>query len=109
MSEQQERPKVRIACHQVNGLMLQNWKPGYDDGTGDGVKTVIKDGPAIRLNGPSAREAGVGNTERTGAEPGITEVDAEWWGKFETANRGKNPLIDDKIIEKMDDPPANPT
>lgn len=94
-----ERAKVRIGCKQVNGLMLQLWKEGFDDGTG--VKTRIKDGPGIRLNGVSARAAGVGNTEPV-EDHGVTEVDAEWWNKFVDQNHGHNPMLDTGLIYDLD-------
>jgi hypothetical protein len=94
---QAERKKVKIACRIPNGIMIALWKPGFDDGTGDGVKPTIRDGAAIRLRGPSGIHTGVNATEGHGLLPGLTEVDEEWWGKWWAANP-KNPFVVDKMI-----------
>ena len=69
---------VKVACTVVNGIMIRRSKPGFDDGTGDGMKPMVHDGPGIRLNGPSALHTGAGNTTREDLDPVITEVDDEW-------------------------------
>jgi hypothetical protein len=95
--------KVRIGCKQVNGLLLQLWTDGPDDGTG--TKTKAKDGPAIRLQGINARAAGVGNTEPVN-DHGVTEVDAEWWDKFLKQNSGHNALLDQGVIYQIKENPT---
>lgn len=110
---------VRVGCSVLNGVMIQLHKPGYDDGTGDGVRPFVKDGPGIRLNGPPAILAGAGNSDGQGQKPGETEVDAEWMGKW-LEQHVLDPLVVGKyvfIIESEEPAPevlpateaANPT
>ena len=94
---------MKVACKVLNGLLIQAWKPGYDDGTGDGVKSVIKDGPAVRLNGPSSLHAGAGNSSGAGLEPGITEVDGEWFAAWLEQNK-LNPFVAEGLIYAIEEP-----
>lgn len=96
-----EKKIVRVACAVPNGVMIRRWKPGYDDGTG--FKPTIPDGPAVQLNGTSAVAAGVGNTSPSGLDPGITEVDAEWWDAW-LAQNGENPLVAMEHVWVLKDP-----
>ena len=80
---------VKVACHVIGGLLIGLTKPGYDDGTGDNVKTVAHDGPAIRLNGPDGRAGGVNPGD---PPPGITEVDGDWYYRWEKQNE-QNPIV----------------
>ena len=97
MPETPEKPKVKVACSVPNGLAIRLFKVGYDDGTGDNVKPMIGDGAGVRLNGPSALHTGAGNTSPTDLEPGITEVDAEWWGKWLAQNQ-QNPFVAERFV-----------
>jgi hypothetical protein len=105
---QAERKKVQVACRVPGGIMSAHWKPGFDDGTG--VKPTIRDGAAIRLNGPSGVHTGVNATEGSrDLPPGLTEIDAEWWDKWLAANP-KNPFVTDKLVYLHEpEPPENPT
>lgn len=100
-----EKAKVRVACTITNGIMLQVWKPGFDDGTGK--NPMIHDGAAVRLNGPSARDTGAGATHRTDVEPAITEVDADWWAAWKKQNT-LNPYFDSGAIKELEDEGARP-
>jgi hypothetical protein len=97
MAVQAERKMVQVACHIPNGIMIALWKPGFDDGTGDGVKPTIRDGAAIRLRGPSGLHTGVNATEGTHLEPGLTDIDSEWWDKWWAANQ-QNPFVMQKQV-----------
>lgn len=101
---------VKIACTFPNGIFIRKSKPGVDDGTGDGEKMPGHDGPAIRLNGPSALHTGVGATQRTDLPPGLTEVEDDWWNVWLGQNE-KNPLITQKVIYVVEEekPDENPT
>ncbi len=68
--------KVKVACRVVNGIKINRFKPGYDDGTGK--QPLAPTGPTVTLTGPSALHAGVGSSNADGQEPGITIVDKEW-------------------------------
>lgn len=100
--KQPERAKIKVACTVPNGLAIRLFKVGYDDGTGDNVKPMIGDGPGIRLHGPSALHTGVSNTGGIGLEPGITEVDAEWWGLWLKQNE-KNPFVGECLVYEFKD------
>jgi hypothetical protein len=105
---QVERKMVQVACHIPNGIMICLWKPGYDDGTGDGVKTTIRDGATVRLNGPPSLHLGVNAMDGAGLPPGLTEIDHEWWTKWLAANQ-KNPFVMQKQVylfepEKTENP-----
>lgn len=78
----EERKMVRVGCRVVNGVMIRLSKPGYDDGTGDGMRPTVHDGPGIRLKGPSSLHTGAGATERGDLDPEFTSVEAEWMGKW---------------------------
>jgi hypothetical protein len=98
---------VRVACTVINGLLIRNAIDGVDDGTGDGVKQAGH-GPAIRLNGPSARDTGVGATDRRDLEPGITEVDEDFMTEWLRQN-AKNPFVVDEwvyVVEHSEVPNA---
>lgn len=97
---EEKRKTVRVACTITNGAMLQLWQKGFDDGTGDGERMPRKDGLAVRLNGPSALHTGAGATHRADVEPGVTEVDAEWWGKWLDQNK-LNPAVDSGAIREV--------
>lgn len=101
---EENRKTVRIACTITNGIMLQLWKPGFDDGTGK--NPMIHDGPGVRLNGPHARDTGAGATHRIDVPPAITEVDAEWWAKWKEQNK-LNPYFDVGAIREVEEE-ANP-
>lgn len=104
---QPERKTVRIACRIPNGVAIRLSKVGWDDGTG--VKPTVHDGPGIRLNGPSPLHTGAGNTSPDDLEPGITDVDAEWWGKWLAQNR-LNPAVQLKQIFLLEEEAkSNPT
>jgi hypothetical protein len=99
---------VQVACHVPNGIMIALWKPGYDDGTGDNVKPTIRDGAAIRLNGPSGLHTGINATDGLGLRAGLTYVDDEWWSKWLAANQ-QNPFVMQKQVylfepEKTENP-----
>lgn len=100
-----ERPKVRVACSVPNGLAIRLFKVGYDDGTGH--NPMIWDGPGIRLNGPSALQAGTNNTTGELIEPGITEVDAEWWGLW-LAQNAQNPFVGEHMVYEFKPEPGEP-
>ncbi len=99
---------VKIACLIPNGIYVRLYKSGFDDGTGDGVKPTVHDGPAVRLNGPSPLHTGVGNTDPVDIEPGFTEVDAEWWEKWVEQN-AINPAVATKQIFVAPEDEPNPT
>jgi hypothetical protein len=86
--QQQERAKVRVACTIVNGVELRLSDRTFDDGTG--MRHAVPVGEPVRLNGASALPAGAGNPGDGAA--GVTEVDAEWWGKWLEQNQG-SPLL----------------
>lgn len=73
---------VTVGCKVLNGVMIRLSKRGYDDGTGDGERPFVHDGPGIRLNGPSALGAGTGDASGQGLEPGLTDVNAEWMASW---------------------------
>jgi hypothetical protein len=98
---------VKVKCSVPNGMLIRISKPGYDDGTGDNVKTTVWDGPGVRLNGPSSLHAGAGNSDGAGQEPGETEVDAEWFDRWLEQNK-INPLVADGHVQKVEEK-ENPT
>jgi hypothetical protein len=101
---------VKVACTALNGLTICKWKPGYDDGTGDNVKTVVRDGLAIRLNGPSSVGAGVGNSDGKGLEPGITEIPDDWGFDTWLKQNEHNPFVKENFVYLVkDDGPNAPT
>jgi len=103
-----EQKMVKVACLIPNGIMIRLSKVGWDDGTRDGVKPMVHDGPGVRLNGPSPLHTGAGNTSPPDLDPGITEVDAEWWGKWLTQN-ALNPAVEMKQIYLLEEAKPNPT
>lgn len=97
----EKRETVKIACSHMNGMMLNL----YTRRQGDlGEPIMRREGAGVRLNGPS----GVMGGTNAGAEgePGITEVDAEWWSKWLEQNKGKNPLLDLGVIREMQENPT---
>lgn len=100
---------VNIACRVPNGIMIRRSKTGFDDGTGDGVKPIVHDGPGIRLNGPSALHTGAGNTDRQDLAPGITEVDAEWWSAWLAQNQSNALVTMGQVYALDEEPLPNPT
>lgn len=93
---------VRVECGIPNGMSLQLWKRGYDDGTG--FHPMIRDGSPVILNGPSSTDTGVGNTERPDLPFGVTEVDAEFWSAWLAQNE-KNPAFGIGQIRAAKDQP----
>jgi len=102
---EQERKTVKIRCGVANGIELQLWKQGFDDGTG--VKPTVVDGLPVRLKGPSGLRAGVGNTNLKDLIE-VTEVDAEWWSKW-LAQNAKNPMVEMGFIGPVEEKTPNPT
>ena len=94
---------VKVACKVVNGVMLQKWKRGFDDGTGDGEAPTVKDGLAFRLRGPSALHTGAGNTSGADLDPVINDVPddfrfADWLKQHE-----KSQFVADGFIYEVKD------
>lgn len=98
---------VKIACMVPNGILIRLSKPGFDDGTGDGVKMIAHDGPAIRLSGPSSLHTGVGATHRDDLEPGVTEIDDAWWAKWLSQNEN-NTLVTLGMVKVLPEEPTGP-
>jgi hypothetical protein len=96
--------KIKVACHMENGVMLNLFKKGYDDGTGDGVAPTIRDGAGVRLNGPAGKSGGTNGGE---SPPGVTEVDGEWFTKWLKQNE-LNPMVGMNLIYAMQEV-ENPT
>lgn len=92
-----DKQKVRVACKVPGGLMICKWKPGFDDGTGDGVKTTVRDGIAIRLQGP-LHNGGTLNREGRDVPPGITEIDVDWRFADWIAQNKLNPYVAEGLI-----------
>ncbi len=88
--------------------MIRLSKAGPDDGTGDGVKMMGFDGPGVRLNGPSSLHTGAGNTAGAGLEPGLTSVDAEWFGKWLEQHAQDRLVLEDQVFEAKDENPTKP-
>lgn len=110
MTEQPESKKtVRIACFVPNGVMIRLQKDGPDDGTG--MRTIAHDGPGVRLNGMSSHGLGAGMTAPEGLDPGITEVDAEWFDAWTKQHKLDPMLVGEHIRVIKDDPEGeeNPT
>ena len=99
---------VKVGCRVPNGVMIRLSKPGFDDGTGSGVREMVHDGPGVRLNGPSSIDTGAGNTDRRDLPPGETEVDAEWWRKWAEQHR-LNPLLTSGNVFLLAEDEENPT
>lgn len=99
----EEQKKVRVACSVPGGLMICKWKPGYDDGTGDGVKTTVRDGTAIRLNGTNGHSTGTSNPDGTGAGAGITEIPADWNFPAWLEQNKQNPFVAEGLIRVVDE------
>lgn len=105
-----KRATVTVGCKVPNGIMLNLWKKGYDDGTGDGERPTIRDGVGIRLNGPSSINTGAGAPHRDDLHA-ETEVDAGWWAKWAEQNKLNPYLVEGFIFEvkKEEVPAGNPT
>lgn len=102
---EEKKPVTRVGCHQPNGLLIRLYR-------NDDLQGLVQEGPAFRLNGPDGSAGGAGNPVPPGLEPGVTEVDSEWWGKWVEQNKGKNPLLDEGHVFALDektDPAENPT
>lgn len=99
---------VKVACLIPNGIMIRRSKQGFDDGTGDGVKPMIHDGPGIRLNGPSSLHTGAGATDRQDLPVAITEVEDEWWAAWLEQNQN-SPLVTMKQVYVLSEDAENPT
>lgn len=102
----QDRKMVRVACLVPNGYMIRLSKPGFDDGTGDGARPTVHDGPGVRLNGPSALNTGAGSTES--AEPGVTEVDAGWFDRWLKQHELDPVVTMDQVYVLDDGEPKDP-
>lgn len=104
MTDQEQKRTVRVACTIPNGLLIRLQRLSKDDGHG---RVMVWDGPGLRLNGPDVGTAGgVGNTSPAGLEPGITEVDAEWWTAW-CAQHQKDPLLTDEHVRALPDEAAD--
>lgn len=99
----EKRRTVRVACSQMNGLMLQLYTRARDE---LGVTQALRDGPAVRLNGPSGAMGGT-NQNPDEWPPGITELDGEWWDRWVEQNKGKNPLLDGGVIREWQENPTS--
>lgn len=99
---------ARVACDIVNGISVRLMKPGFDDGTGDGVKPMIHDGAAVTFRGPSSLHAGTANSSGAGAEPVVTEVDAGWWARWLEQNE-KSPIVTGGHLRALEEDEGNPT
>lgn len=100
---------VKVACYIPNGVSIARYAAGHDDGTGKRPPRRV--GEPIALKGPDATLAGAGNTEAKQAEPGITEIDAEWFDGWLKENEN-SPMVTSgfvKIVERVDDEPQDPT
>jgi hypothetical protein len=94
--------KTYVACKIPGGMQICKWKSGFDDGTGDGVKTTVRDGHAIRLNGPARAR---------GEQFGITEIDADWRFADWLAQNKMNAFVGEGMIYEIkaaDDPAKQP-
>lgn len=92
---------VKVACHVPNGIMLRLLKPGFDDGSG-AKPAMVNDGPAVRLNGPSSKHTGAGNTTRADLPPGETEVDRDWMARW-MKQHAHSPLVSMKQVVVLDE------
>lgn len=100
----EKRETVKIECSHMGGLMLNIFTRGRGE---FGEPTVVRDGPGIRLNGPSGVMGGTNAGAELPASPGITEIDAEWWSKWREQNTGKNPLLDQGVIREFKENPTS--
>lgn len=97
------RSVVKVACSIVNGLKLRVSRPGYDEGTGSGMKMPAFDAQQVTLKGPSPIDAGVGSpsSSKTGGV-GITEVDAEFFARWLEQNE-RNPIVQQGCVRVIED------
>lgn len=100
-----EKRKVRVACRVSNGIMLRLYKqaPAYMG------ETLLPDGAGVRLSGPSSLHTGAGSSDRRDLQPGITEIDADWWSSWLAQNPGdKNQMVGDGLIYAVEENPTQP-
>lgn len=98
----ERRKKVLVSCSIVNGIELEHFDRGEDDGTGSGYHPIIAKGPRVKLAGPSGLSAGVGRAGKGDAV--TTTVDAEWFDAWWKANQ-RNPLVANGAIALLGDAP----
>jgi hypothetical protein len=103
---EQKRAMVQVGCRVLNGVMIRRTKQGYDDGTG--FKPIVHDGPGVRLNGPPGANAGVGNSDGLGSEPGITEVAAEWFAAWLEQHKASPMVTEGHVFQVRAHPRAAP-
>jgi hypothetical protein len=101
-----ERKMVKVACRIPGGLRVQLYKDGPDDGTGKPYRA--KDGDAVLLDGPSVLHTGVGNTEGLGADPMLTEVDAEWFDAW-LKQFANSPFVVSGDVSRFDEDDSDKT
>jgi len=93
MADDEKKKTVRIGCRIVNGITLQAYKHGYDDGTG--YRPFVADGPGVVLRGPPALGVGVGSPSHAEAE--FTEVDAAWFDAWLETNKDSDLVKNDLV------------
>lgn len=98
---------AKVACTILNGIIICKWKRGFDDGTGDGEAPMVKDGPAIRLNGPTGQHAGTGNPSGAGLPPAFTEVPDDWGFDTWLEQNKMNPYVAEGFISLAKDEVPN--
>lgn len=96
----EERKKVGVACSIVNGVELRLHERIYDDDTASatGRKVAIPVGESVVLRGPSALAAGTGHPGDGAAV--VTQVDAEWFARWEEQNKGST-LLESGAIKRV--------
>lgn len=102
MADEPERKKVRIACRVPNGVKLRLFKPGYDDGTGSGIRATVIDGAPVTIAGSPSLATGVNSPVPPRDDTTITEVDAEFWQKWREQNK-LDPLLAHGVIYDVDE------
>jgi hypothetical protein len=90
---------VKVACRQIGGIRIRLFKRGDDDGTG--AHPTVAASIGVALAGPSALHAGAGDASPLGLEPGVTEVDGDFWREWKSQNEGHNPLYDRGLIYEV--------
>jgi hypothetical protein len=103
---EQKRAMVQVGCRVLNGVVIRRTKQGFDDGTG--FKPIVHDGPGVRLNGPPGANAGVGNSDGLGSEPGITDVDAEWFAAWFEQHKASPMVTEGHVFQVRAHPRAAP-
>ena len=91
---------IQVACKVPNGIRLALFEKGADDGTGSGYRPMVRSGPLVTLNGPSALNAGAGCTEPD--TPGLTNVDEDFMRAWLSANQN-DALVTGGFISIVDD------